>query len=371
MQCTHSFLVPEYYPDFLCKTSECRHPCCEGWNITISMNDYFRLVGAECSKELRGKLDCALKVTGGTEDGRYANISCDYTGRCKLHRDDGLCAIQKELGEEFLPSICRYYPRAVHHSYKDKCICSNSCEAVIEMLSEIKEPLKFIEKQMTIERVPDDKLINFDEFKIQQDCIHIIQDRKFSLPDRLGLLCDYIWDITDKDNVKIQPDIAEALFVQHLFTNWFEANSISMRDFCYETQQYYGTQGREDPSDDELADAVIRYQDGKNAFEKFYPEWQILFEHIIINHMLYEEFPYSEKHDDVCGSFVSLAAAYSFLRYNAIGYCYKHPENKSLFDLAAAMFRLIDHSRFNHNAAVILGKLNYNQPEKLKNLILI
>lgn len=371
MKSIYSFIVPEYYPNFKCKTSECRHPCCEGWKITISKNDYFRLVGAECSKKLRGKLDCALKVTGRTDDGCYAEISCDFSGRCKLHRSDGLCAIQTELGEEYLPSVCRYYPRAVQHAFTYKCTCSNSCEAVIETLSEIKTPLRYIEKQLPVIKEPDHKEINTEEFNVQRSCIDIVQDRRFSLPDRLSLLCDYIWDTSDKNTQNIQADIAEALSIMHRFTNWFVKSSLSVHGYCCEAQRYYGIEEKDELSAAELADVVIRYQVGKREFEKFYPEWQIFFEHIIVNHMFYEDFPYSKKHENIRGSFVSLAAVYSFLRFNAIGYCIKDPTREAFVDIAAALFRLIEHSGFDNNAVIILGKLNYIQPEKLTNLIFI
>lgn len=95
------------------------------------------------------------------------------------------------------------------------------------------------------------------------------------------------------------------------------------------------------------------------------------YEHIIVNHMFYEDFPYSKKHENIRGSFVSLAAVYSFLRFNAIGYCIKDPTREAFVDIAAALFRLIEHSKFDNNAVIILGKLNYIQPEKLTNLIFI
>lgn len=371
MQSTLSYLIPEYYPDFKCKTSECRHPCCEGWNISISMKDYFRLVGADCSKELRAKLDCALKVTGGTEEGQYATICFDYTGRCRLHREDGLCAIQAELGEELLPSICRYYPRGVRHAFKAKCFCSNSCEAIIEMLDAMKKPLKFLEKQFAFDRIPDVKEIKPNEFTIQQDCMNIIQDRNLSLIERMFRLCDYLCGVSDSGKEQIHTDIAEALDIQHRFTDWFEANSVSIREFCHESQTYYGTEGKEILSDQDRTEVLIKFNSGKNKFAEIFPDWEILFENILVNHMFYEEFPYLEKNTDKRGSFISLAAVYSFLRYNAVGYCFQHPSKQSFFDMAAAMFRLIEHSCFARNARIILEKMNYTQSEKLKNLILL
>lgn len=365
MQCTNSYLVPEYYPAFVCKTSACRHPCCEGWKITISMEDYFRLVGAECTKELRGKIDCALKVTGGTADGRYAVISGDYTGRCRLHREDGLCAVQAELGENCLPDICRYYPRAVRHSFKNKCSCSGSCEAVIEALSGIEGPLMFLEKEQDGEREPDEKGITADEFRVQTECITILQDRRYALPDRISRLCDVLSGARDGKPGDILPDIAEALAVQRRFTDLVASGSKSMEEYLPAVRLYYG--GEENDADRLTA----LYLTGKKAFEENFPQWQTLFEHIIVNHMFYDEFPFWGDHGVMPGAFVPLAAAYSFLRYNAIGYCFGRPAKEAFVDLAAAVFRLIEHSGFDRNAGILLGKLNCSGPEKLKNLILI
>ncbi len=45
MKETHDFLVPDYFPRFACKMGECRAACCRGWPVSISMENYFRLLG--------------------------------------------------------------------------------------------------------------------------------------------------------------------------------------------------------------------------------------------------------------------------------------------------------------------------------------
>ena len=54
MQEDQQYLAPDYYPSFRCKQGKCRAACCEGWPISVTMNDYFTLLGVECSPELRG-----------------------------------------------------------------------------------------------------------------------------------------------------------------------------------------------------------------------------------------------------------------------------------------------------------------------------
>ena len=54
------YLTPDYYPEYHCKMGACRSACCEGWPISISMEDYFRLLGLSCSPELRSRLDAGI-----------------------------------------------------------------------------------------------------------------------------------------------------------------------------------------------------------------------------------------------------------------------------------------------------------------------
>ena len=57
MKETMAYLVPDYYPAFACKMGACRSACCEGWPISFSLTDYFKLLSVECSPELRRKIE--------------------------------------------------------------------------------------------------------------------------------------------------------------------------------------------------------------------------------------------------------------------------------------------------------------------------
>lgn len=50
---TGEFLVPDHYSRFICKGSLCRHTCCSGWRVTISMKQYYTLHGLSTSKSMR------------------------------------------------------------------------------------------------------------------------------------------------------------------------------------------------------------------------------------------------------------------------------------------------------------------------------
>ena len=94
---------PSYYKDFACIADKCRHSCCIGWEIDIDADSLRRY------EALEGPMgDCIRR-------------GIDYTGtphfrltegeRCFFLRQDGLCQMYRELGEDALCQICTDHPR--------------------------------------------------------------------------------------------------------------------------------------------------------------------------------------------------------------------------------------------------------------------
>lgn len=215
-----TYTAPEYYKCFSCKCGKCRNTCCGGWGISLTMSEYYRLIGLDCSPELRLKLDCAFYRPENPSPERFALINRWFDGKCPLQRDDGLCGIQKECGEDVISSVCRYYPRNIKNTAPPECCCSSSCEAVIELLLNIKTPLRFESLSLNFE-IPEDELseeyaeekIKYERLKnmhfdpeliknltgestiIRKTSTAIIQNRKFSLSDRFSLLRSFLSQI--------------------------------------------------------------------------------------------------------------------------------------------------------------------------------
>ena len=108
-----SYLVPDYFPKFACKMGECRHPCCKDWPISISTDDYFRLLSVSCGPAMRERLDNAVRVSLHPTPEAYAQIAPTWAGDCPLHLPDGRCSVHAMLGADALPTICRLYPRGI------------------------------------------------------------------------------------------------------------------------------------------------------------------------------------------------------------------------------------------------------------------
>ena len=193
METVHEIWCPEYDARFHCKGGACRSSCCTGWGISLTQDEYFRLLGMACSPALRARLDVAFHPAPDPTPQRYALISPNWQGDCPLHDADGLCMLQKECGEEALSSICRYYPRTLKQAGGAmEGGCSNSCEAVVELLMAQQAPLKFIRR--SVQGLPRPVLHPAGGFRlpIREACIRQLQDRSASLPDRILRMGAYL-----------------------------------------------------------------------------------------------------------------------------------------------------------------------------------
>lgn len=101
---------PKYYQDFHCIASACPDSCCKEWDVQIDPD------AAEYYRSLPGALGDALRSALVEQDGETVMLQSNR--RCPMWRDDGLCRIQAELGEEALCRVCRNFPR-LEHNYGD------------------------------------------------------------------------------------------------------------------------------------------------------------------------------------------------------------------------------------------------------------
>ena len=210
----HTFLVPAYYRRFSCKGTGCRATCCTGLDIQITQDDYFRLLGIDCSESLRQDLDTALHILPHPDLYRYACISPDFTGRCRMLTEDGLCRLQKECGADVLTRVCRYYPRSPRILHEGSSpagsgtgdifalFCANSCEKTIELL-EAPDALVMdhMELSFDLDLEPDDKPLTPLIRRMRSDVPFLLQSSG-TIPERLHRVCSVLhgssvsWDNT-------------------------------------------------------------------------------------------------------------------------------------------------------------------------------
>ena len=89
--------APDYYNDFKCIMDKCRHTCCVGWEIDIDRDS---LEKYKVYPEIMDKIDF--------NDVPHFKLEC---GRCPFLRQDNLCQMILDHGEDFICQICTDHPR--------------------------------------------------------------------------------------------------------------------------------------------------------------------------------------------------------------------------------------------------------------------
>ena len=98
--------TPPYFHRFRCIAGSCPDSCCKEWDVDVDPQAaaYYRSLPGALGNRLR-------QVLQDTNTGACMVIE---DGRCPMWRQDGLCRIQAELGEEALCKTCREFPRITH-----------------------------------------------------------------------------------------------------------------------------------------------------------------------------------------------------------------------------------------------------------------
>ncbi len=328
------WMEADYFDAFECKCGDCRSSCCTGWQIAIGMKDYFRLIGMDCSDALHARLERAFHDPECPSPDRFKVISPDWMGDCPLHDQDGLCMLHRELGAASLPAVCRLYPRSIRiEGGVRRACCSNSCEAVIETLMR-QDRLTVVRRERDLEAgIAEENIDLTPTFR----AIEIIQDRGLPLIDRIGRICA---QLGAEENSELAP--ADALKLQLSAMDRLREMSKSLSGVG-ETAftRYAGDDGYENYSAD-LA-----------AFEAAYPEWERTFENVLLNHILYMDFPSVDRRISPKQACIGLRAAYEAMRIICAAHTRSDHSHEAIADAIAGTFHVIEHSAFYYNMSIL------------------
>lgn len=364
----------------------CRAACCVGWPISFTMKDYFRLLGIDCSPALRRKLDVAMKVVDHPTEEQYAQISPRYDGQCPMRMEDGRCAMQAELGNDALASVCSLYPRGLRTEGDYECSCANSCEAVLEMLL-CRGPITFLHHSITCDLPPAAQRGNHFETvgraqPIRLWLISLMQDRRYPLAQRLLLLGEGLHAMAEalsaKDEARVvrllegqetlpipQPvtpgsdQLHSGLEVAGRLLEMMDERSASIREYGQAALAYFHSG----------SDPFLQYQQAESHFSRLIPRWPQWFENMLVNHMFFTQFPFQDRPVDLKDEYIALCVVYALLRFLCIGWTADRETPSSAVDVAAAAFRLIDHTEFDRYAAPMLKRLGYEKWPQLRHIL--
>ena len=343
MSAKTEFFAPDYLPRFRCKMGACRSACCVGWPVSVSMKNYFTLLGLPCRKELRDRLDVALRLADHPTEEEYARFTPNWLGDCPMRMEDGRCSIQAELGEDALSDVCRLYPRGVRiWEGRLECSASNSCERTLELLWDEKEPMRFGTCDLSVvpppspgsprslEGMTPDEEFRFSLIRLMQDRSRRVEERILSLRAPLGL----------PGEPREEPASAVGML------RYYADRSDSIREKGTAIAARYGEESG-------------KWEEDAADFDRRIPAWERFAEQVLVNHMFFTQFPYLGVTRRE--TWASLAAAYALTRIYAVGgFALMRrdggdPGQGELVDLTAEVFRLIGHTPFEKSVSASLG----------------
>ena len=377
----NDYYVPDYLPDFSCKCGQCRHTCCQGWHITFSMQEYFRLLGLACSPYLRRKLDSAFYIDRSADPARYATISPNWRGECPLLDENGLCLLQNECGEQVMSGVCKYYPRTPKARFGRTCACSASCEKVLEMLYGRTEPIRLVHAALDFdlplpEMLDKEAVVTFWQ-EMRKKAMEILQMRTLSLPERLQCLSQLsqalvpfqkkadaeglLSALRAFDSKQFCPDLPAqrpSLFGELLYVlGWLCEDSQSMGETWAACCEQLGIPvHRGDATTSQVIHALEVYTEKSQAFARLHADWEIYFEHMLVNHLLVDDYPFSERRESLLREQEALCLAYAVLRFFGV-MCIHDSSRDALVDVHACCFHLIEHSNFDDVAPRMADRL--------------
>ena len=217
-------LQPRSYHAFRCIGAECEDTCCIGWIVNVDKPTYEAYQRCE-DPELGPRLHelVTINATGTTEDS-YARIALSGPG-CPFLAD-GLCSIQKKLGEEYLSRMCARYPRVMNivDDVLERSL-DLSCPEAARMVLLKPDPMEFDEEagpqnDSRFGRLPVLQTLAESSGKpyrcfrdIRSVVIWLLQYREYPLWKRLvllGSLCDELQAMAAEGRQAQAPEILEA-----------------------------------------------------------------------------------------------------------------------------------------------------------------
>lgn len=178
-------IKPDYCNAFKCIADKCKNNCCIGWEIDIDKSTADRYLTD--NGVLSNKLLNSIVIS---DEGAYFKL--DKNKRCPFLTKSGLCEIISEYGQDALCEICKEHPR-FYNEYENfyeqglGLCCEQACCDIL--LNDAKFYIDSIQYCTENEK---------PFIKLRQTFFDILQDREFTICERIDNLCDF-FDITFKN----------------------------------------------------------------------------------------------------------------------------------------------------------------------------
>lgn len=219
-----NMFIPKYMLTFKCIGSACTDTCCAGWDINIDEDTYKKYTN--CTGELKELVQGKFRENKNSDD--YLNkgfMILKEHNKCPFLNDNLLCDIHGGVGEENLCITCKRFPRVyniIDDIYEKSGLAS--CPEICTKAFLNKDKMEFIEIEESVDEsaIEIRRIIDTEVFEgsdsllqyfwdIRVNSINIMQNRNFSIEERLSILKYFYNKIEEYYNEKDFDAIEELL----------------------------------------------------------------------------------------------------------------------------------------------------------------
>lgn len=365
---------PRYFKTFHCLGSACVQNCCRYWGqIRWTQDEYEKLIHADMSEELRNAVNVSFKKTEDIlSPGQTIYTIDEVNGICPLQDSEGLCSIQKEIGEGYLSQTCIYYPRtSIECGRYVTSICSTSCYGIVDILCNdemamelditeqrsLKMPRKIIGEQK-IQKRP---ILQYSN-EIIRFFYDIVSDKSYSLETAMvlgALAAQQFTKLEEKQEYNRVPEAIEALRKQLKDKSQIEKiDSIQPNDnyriaLIYELISktiFLTTKGL--IKNLEFEDNVVsieKYKEGRRRLAEIFKGREFYRRNIVLNSLLFGQIGFDRNDHSIYDNWLFLCAFFSEIELTMTGSVY---ENCSLEIMTKCAVSSMGRSYMHNNGTI-------------------
>ena len=304
-------MMTDAYEQFACIGGICPDNCCIGWQVELdkkTFQKYQQIQETELKKMIRRYVYLNPEEMDPSVD--YGLVELLPNRRCPFLNSENLCSVQLEKGEAYLSNVCAGYPRMINRvegvlEYSLTLSCPEGARLVLDR----EEPLKWIAGSGELDQR---QILNVDyrasdysgQFlaenlvMLREKTIAILQDRQFSLAQRISLLGDFFEEL-GPGRIKIS---GEEYSQSQKILFWDKINSR------FNTPEYLDSQRYLD----------LMRTSGQPKQADIFPEGlEIILENYLVNYVFQSLFPSGEGRNPR-DAFLKLGIRYALVKYGAM-----------------------------------------------------
>lgn len=233
------YIKPDYYHKFQCTADRCEATCCAGWQIVVD---------EEALKRYESEAGAYGEILRKRIDWNEGVFLQDHQKRCAFLKENNLCEMYEQLGEESLCFTCANYPRHIEAFENIREITlAISCPEVARIILERKDAVRFVEEEVEGE---EEEMEEFDPFFFSylEDAraimLAVLQNRSLSIEVRAALIqqmADEMQEIVDEGELFDLADVFETYEEEDTLVNAVRETEQKLQAFYENVPEWLET----------------------------------------------------------------------------------------------------------------------------------